>query len=279
MEPKYEIVEKRCIDCGKAFDSKVFSILSVKRSFDGGRCPDCRAAWADHSKAAEHAARELEYAKVRLQFKNQSGIPPRYIERTFEQFDKGWRGDAYQDCIKYADNFPISDPRKYKSLVLYSKGTWGVGKSFLAAAIGNRIIERWKGERCGCPIYFISEPDLFRSIRATYSYNNEEKVRLDSEEDIINRCIGVKLLILDDVGKESVGDMTFVQRILFAIINGRYNAYLPMVITANLDIDEMRLHLGANVGNEAAYDRIIEMSGGLSIKMAGKSFRRIQKLE
>ncbi len=276
---KFDLITKECIDCKRHYQSKVFKILDQSRSFDGGRCPECRTAYIDKMAAKDKLDKEMEYARIRQQFKNQSGIPLHFINKDFEQFDKSLRKKAYRDCLKYAEEFPISHPQGYKSLVLYSKDSWGQGKTFLVTAIGNRIISRWNGERCGCPVYFISEQDLFRSIRATYSYNSEEKTRLDSEEDIINRCIARKLFILDDMGKEAINDMKFVQRVLFSIINGRYNADLPMVITANLDLEGISHHLGAGVGNQAAFDRLKEMTGGWSIEMVGKSHREIESME
>jgi DNA replication protein DnaC len=50
-----------------------------------------------------------------------------------------------------------------------------------------------------------------------------------------------------------------------------------MVITANLDGQGIREHLGAGRGNEASFDRLVEMTGGKFLEMKGASYRRNAK--
>lgn len=181
----------------------------------------------------------------------------------------------FKTTLSYADEFPLSKrPYGYPSLALTSKKSWGVGKTHLACSIIHRILNRWDGEEIVNPVLFITEPDLFRSIRATYNFSYDEKRWRESEEDIINRLCRVSLLVLDDVGKEETTDTRFVQRVLYAIIDGRYKNMLPMVITANLDKDGLASHLGGSRGNEASFDRLVEMCHGKIIQMDGVSYRR-----
>ena len=156
----------------------------------------------------------------------------------------------------------------HPSLFIY--GDWGTGKTHLSCAIAHRIFDRWNGGERGCPrVVFVSEPDLFRRIQATYSFNKEEREIRESEDNIIKGISYCDLLILDDVGKERRSDPRFVQRTLFAIVDNRYRLELPMVITANFDVDGLKKHL-----EDASFDRFFEMTKGSYVKMDGESYRR-----
>jgi len=157
-------------------------------------------------------------------------------------------------------------------MVMFSSDVWGIGKTHLACSIGNRILERWKGEDITCPVLFVSEPSLYARIQATYNYGADEKKYLESEDDIINRMIWTPLLILDDIGKEQRSDPRFVQRTLFRIIDGRYNNLRPVVMTTNKEPGELKRYLSEK--DEASFDRIWEMCGGVFLKLEGKSYRR-----
>jgi DNA replication protein DnaC len=116
-----------------------------------------------------------------------------------------------------------------------------------------------------------TEPELFSRIQSTYNYTPEEKLTKPSESNFISAMIKVPLLIIDDVGKEERNDPKFVQRILFEIINGRYDNMLPMVLTANLSPEELSEHLGGNRDNDASFNRLKQMAN--FIPMEGKSYR------
>jgi len=71
---------------------------------------------------------------------------------------------------------------------------------------------RWSGETGTCPVKFVSEPVFYlnpsgRLIISAF----QEKEQLPSAKNIIDLCIRVPLLIIDDLGKEEVSDLRFVQ--------------------------------------------------------------------
>ena len=107
-------------------------------------------------------------------------------------------------------------------------GTYGCGKTHLAAAIANACQAR------GQAAYFVVVPDLLDHLRATYS--PDSRVGYDVLFEAIRAA---PLLILDDLGSHS--STPWAQEKLFQLINHRYNARLPTVVTTNLaleDIDE-----------------------------------------
>lgn len=262
---------KKCRRCPEEYEPQYYEVLGIKILKGNGFCPGCAVIVYEEEVAKEKADQEKQINDRRLYCLNLSGIPPKFRWENFKTFDKGWQDKALTFCQKYAEDFPVEKwSIGYPSLYLWSKESWGVGKTHISCSIAHRIWERWTGKQRGCPlIYFVSEPELFRQIQATYSFTREEQWTKDSEDDIMHRLTHCDLLILDDVGKERRPDPRFVQRTLFGLIDERYKLDLPIVLTANVNADGLRHHL-----EDASFDRFFEMTGGNSVCMDGQSYRR-----
>ncbi|MCC7371401.1 MAG: ATP-binding protein [Chloroflexi bacterium] len=104
-------------------------------------------------------------------------------------------------------------------------GLPGTGKTHLAAAIAN---ERRAG---GNTAYFITAPDLLDYLRSAYA--PDSKVSYDKVFEAVRTA---PLLVLDDLGAQS--GTSWAQEKLFQLLNYRYNAELPTVITSNLTLKE-----------------------------------------
>jgi len=124
---------------------------------------------------------------------------------------------AYEAARKFAER-----PRGWLVLL----GGYGCGKTHLAAAIANYVVEQ------GHPAIFVVTPDLLDHLRATYSPYSA--VGYDQRFEEIRSA---SLLILDDLGAHS--STPWAQEKLFQLFNYRYNAQLPTVITSNHSIEEL----------------------------------------
>jgi len=102
-------------------------------------------------------------------------------------------------------------------------GPHGCGKTHLAAAIADYRAE------LGDPPLFVFIPDLFDHLRATFNPNSAVKYDRRFEE-----VRSSSLLILDDLGTQSM--TPWVQEKLHQLLNYRYNAHLPTVITSSDEI-------------------------------------------
>jgi DNA replication protein DnaC len=140
------------------------------------------------------------------------GLPPEKAENLRH---------AFEEARRYAD-----DPEGW--LILF--GGYGCGKTHLAAAIANRAVER------GQPVLFIVVPDLLDHLRATYSPTSP--VRYDERFEEVRNA---PLLIMDDLGTQS--STTWATEKLFQILNYRYNAQLPTVITSNSNLEDIDLRI------------------------------------
>ncbi len=135
---------------------------------------------------------------------------------------------------------------------LILKGGYGCGKTHLAAAIANsRLAE-------GRPVLFVNTPDLLDHLRATF--NPESTVSYDERFDQVRNS---PLLILDDLGTQSNSE--WAQEKLYQILNYRYNAKLPTVITTNLDLESIEIRMRS---------RMVDPSLSQIIHIAAPDFRR-----
>lgn len=105
-------------------------------------------------------------------------------------------------------------------------GTYGCGKTHLAAAVGN--YRKGMGDE---PI-FVVVPDLLDHLRATFSPTSNT-----SYDSMFNRVKSAPILIMDDLGTQSA--TPWAREKLYQIFNERYNAKLPTVITMSSNLADL----------------------------------------
>lgn len=117
---------------------------------------------------------------------------------------------------------------------LIFQGVNGCGKTHLAAAIANYRLAQGK------PVFFVVVPDLLDHLRSTFS--PQSNISYDEFFEGIKQC---PLLILDDFGEQSV--TPWAQEKLYQLINYRYNARLPTVITSCFSLDEIQPRISSRM--------------------------------
>jgi len=105
-------------------------------------------------------------------------------------------------------------------------GPFGCGKTHLAAAIANDLQQR------GTDVVFVTVPDLLDYLRMTYNPGTTTTF-----EGRFQTVRNASVLFLDDLGTESA--TPWAKEKLFQIINHRYVARLPTVMTTAKQIDEL----------------------------------------
>lgn len=112
---------------------------------------------------------------------------------------------------------------KAENLGLLLWGDVGTGKSFVAACIANALLDQ------GIPVLMTNFSKILNQMGAMYS---EERYRY------IASFSNYSLLILDDLGIERSTEYALEQ--VYAVIDERYKSGLPVIITTNLKIAEIR---------------------------------------
>jgi DNA replication protein DnaC len=117
---------------------------------------------------------------------------------------------------------------------LIFQGVNGCGKTHLAAAIANYQLAQGK------PVFFVVVADLLDHLRSTFS--PDSKISYD---EFFEKIKETPLLILDDFGEQST--TPWAQEKLYQLINYRYNARLPMVVTTCLSLEEIEPRISSRM--------------------------------
>lgn len=227
---------KTCQFCGEKLHYKGFvnpfkpKSITVWLEPDRCQCDKAQAYWEKYDQEQERMAKEKAEAEERAKMQaridrllGKSGIKKRFLTRTFENFkvDKVNR-KAYETAKAYAENF---QGFKEKGEGLYFVGSFGTGKTHLAAAISLYLINK------GIPVICRTLIDLLGEIRRTYDNSST------SEYEVLSLYKEIDLLVVDDVGKEAPTEWALAT--FYAILNERYEACLPTIITTNYNDKEL----------------------------------------
>src|SRR5690606_23179897 len=133
-------------------------------------------------------------------------------------------GDQQVSSLQVAHNQASHFAQNPSGWLLFM-GSYGSGKTHLASAIANKVIE------FGTPTLFLTVPDLLDWLRYSYgSYSGSFEERF---EEIRN----IRLLVLDDLGTQNT--TPWAEEKLYQILNHRYIHHLPTVITTNQEMIEI----------------------------------------
>jgi len=182
-------------------------------------------------------------------------IPPRYINNRLDNFVTNTPEQIYAKKIaaNFIEEYPFID------YGIFFAGPCGVGKTHLATAILNEIIDKGYEGR------FYDFSHLLVQIKSTYN-----PVSRYSEEDIISELFQVPLLVIDDFASQRVTD--WVLDTLTYIIKGLYNEKRILILTTNfqkssMKADEFFDYLTDKIG-EAVTSRLYEMCQLINIEAA-----------
>jgi DNA replication protein DnaC len=122
-------------------------------------------------------------------------------------------------------------------------GSPGTGKTTLAMLISKAAME------ADHTVAIYSLPRLLSMLRETYDDRSEYSL-----SELLDRLSAVDLLHVDDVGAEQTSPWVLEQ--LYTIVNTRYEDGRALVLTTNLDGEELQRQIG-----ERTVSRIYEMCG------------------
>lgn len=242
------IGEDGLVYCGKCGRRKQ---LRVKF---GDKTHVVRCVCKCESKELEEKKRQEEYEEQMRRInrlKEASMMDKKYREVTFDKYEvREENKKVFEMAKKYADRFQDMY-KKNQGLLLY--GPVGTGKSFTAACIGNYLLNNAK------PVIMTSFVKILQDI-----WEN------DREAEYITILNSASLLIIDDLGTERETDYALEK--VYNIIDSRVRANKPMIITSNLELNDMMEC--EDIRKKRIYDRILECCYPMYV--GGKSFRMMK---
>ena len=152
-------------------------------------------------------------------------------------------------CQKYAEKF-VKIGTAPQGLLLH--GSVGTGKTFASACISNYLMENGK-------TVLVMNLGLYL-IKLKKEWDEAESNVLD----YVKRC---DLLVIDDFGVEKITE--FVLDKAFALIDTRYRAEKPLIITTNLSLNEITEKFDSRIS-----DRLQEMCYPLRVEGQSKRLNR-----
>lgn len=170
---------------------------------------------------------------------------------------KSWNFENAENCKaveiakNYVDKFATMKENG-KGLLFFGKT--GTGKSYTGACIANALTDR--GIAC--------RMTNFADIR------NTAQGLFEGRAEFFKSFNKFELLVIDDLFAESKTE--YMQEIVYAVINARFEAGLPLIVTSNLTADEIKHP--ADISSQRIFSRLYQMC--VPIEVEGKDHRREQ---
>ena len=210
---------------------------------------ECRAA---EIKAEEEERERREFFERVMRMKR-VGFPEKAMQEwTFANDDRSnpKLTNAMKNFVEHFQTFK----EEGKGLLLF--GSVGTGKTYLAACVANELISK------GIPCLVTN----FARI------SNEVQGMFEGKQQYYDNLNTFPLLVIDDLSAERKTE--YMQEIVFNVIDARYRANLPLIVTTNLTREEL-MH-PANLTHQRIFSRLFEMC--TPIEVIGKD-RRQQALK
>ena len=162
--------------------------------------------------------------------KNRSiGLPdPGLRKHTFEN-DLGYNPKQIRMAKRYVQHW---EEMQKNSTGLLLWGDVGTGKSFIAGCIANTLLDK------GVPVIMTNFARLLNKL--TDMYAGDRNAYIDSFKRY-------PLMIIDDLGIERNSE--FAREQVFSIIDSRYRSQLPMIVTTNLNAEEMKARYSPQIAS------------------------------
>lgn len=205
----------------------------------------------EKQEAEERVKQKREDVIIINKLKEASMMDERFVDATFENCKTNKYNQRNMNlCKRYATAF---DKMLEKCQGLLFWGNVGTGKSYAAAAIANYLLEQ------KINVVMTSLTKILSLIDANRS-----------EESAIGKKLQrAELVIFDDFGAERATDYALEK--VYNIIDERYRTKLPMILTTNLTLNEMKTE--TDIRYARIFDRIFETC--YPMQFTGPSWRKV----
>lgn len=231
--------------CGKC-NTRKQTVVSI---FDAKRVVPCICKCrADELKAEEEAIRKRELFDKVMRLRS-VGFPESAMRNWNFANDDGSNPKMTNAMRKFVENFPTFQ-KEGKGLLLF--GTVGTGKTFLAACAANALIDQ------GIPCLVTNFARIANEVQGLF----------EGKQEYYDNLNKFPLLVIDDLSAERKTE--YMQEIVFNVIDARYRANLPIIVTTNLTREEL-MH-PSDLSYQRIFSRLFEMC--TPIEVSGKDRRQ-----
>jgi DNA replication protein DnaC len=227
-------------------------------------CPFCQnTGWLPAEMTAEGTVLPQEKCKCLRQEEMEdlyrfAGLTGPLREQTFDRFDLTVYPPSdrryMEQLLRFCKNFAASVVRGAQDESLLLVGNVGLGKTYLASAIGNAVLESGK------TVVYLTFAEFLDLIRL-HKFDDQEAYMAG-----IQRLYDSDLIILDDLGAEKVTE--FAAQELFSLINARMNRRRPMVVSSNLEPESFHEVYGDRIASRL-------LNGFEVCRLVGEDVRRV----
>ena len=239
-----DYVKDDLLHCGKCNTPKQCFV----ELFGTIRKPPCLCKCAVEAREREEEARRQREFADKVQRYRSMGFPESEMSKWTFEADDGTNpkmSAAMQNFVEHWAEFR----KQGKGLLLF--GNVGTGKTFLAACVANALIDK------GAPCLVTNFARIANTVQGLFEGRQEYY-------DSLNKF---PLLVIDDLSAERKTE--YMQEIVFNVIDARYRAKLPLIITTNLTRED--LQHPADITYQRIFSRLFEMC--TPIEITGKDRR------
>ena len=241
--------EDNLICCSKCHTPRQKRINAVGKTMEP-RCM-CACQTADYDKR-EQERKHREFLDM-VERNRSVGLPdPELRKHTFEN-DLGYNPKQIAIAKQYVQHW---EEFLANSTGLLLWGNVGTGKSYIAGCIANALLDK------GVPVIMTNFARLLNKL--TDMYSGDRNAYIDSFKKY-------PLMIIDDLGMER--DSEFAREQVFSVIDSRYRSQLPMIVTTNLSLEELKDT--TDLSKARIYDRVMERC--LPIKVNEQNIRELNQ--
>lgn len=228
-----------------------------RATFPAGRdwCALCRKEDGERRDREDRENRDKERQEHLIsRLYSVAKLPARFTECTFDNYDA--RTPAQKLALSRCQDYTAAVVAGSDGSLILSGGV-GTGKTHLGCAIANAIMGRIIERKCFDfgDVHYVTVNSLINEVRATWGRHGS------SEDEVLDKYGYCALLVLDEAGVQRGSEDE--HRILFGVINRRYENQLPTVVVSNLAVSNLASAMG-----ERVVDRLRENGTAVSFDWA-----------
>ena len=252
---------KKCEFCGEELVPIGLDYLYVNRTpdcieYQRCTCNKAQEYWREKDKQEYEEQKRKRFRDTINRIYKENYVGKKFQNLNFENF---YLDHNNQYAVKVARDYIEKNKVNMQANGLIITGESGVGKTHLAAAIANKLIEAEKIVLMG------RLTTLLDMIKETFRDNTK------SENELIELYSNVDMIVIDDLGTERISGWALEK--LYTIIQNRCENGLPIIITTRFNKNGLIERFGYSNDKDlvdATISKLYQMCYGITLKSMKK---------